>query len=189
MEEEDIQEAESSEDEESVKGLEKEESIVSSAAERDRKIRSDQPVVKQEEKVLITGDDTLIEYVDRLIKIIKTFKSLDLVDPIYRDRIEKFVIHYVWHEKEPRSGYHASIVTRLDNRLQEMLERRRRLHKHLAEKDGNLDTFKADFADILTKKREVIRKFSAEQLEGLLKSSTKNIAYEVVSTLIPEGVT
>lgn len=45
---------------------------------------------------MITGDDILIEYVSRLSKGLNKIHE-DLMDTTQRQRMEKFISHYVWH--------------------------------------------------------------------------------------------
>lgn len=45
--------------------------------------------------------------------------------------------------------------------------------------------FESFYNETISKKNIVILKFSNKQLEDLLRSSTKNVALEVVSCLIP----
>ena len=66
-----------------------------------------------------------------------------------------------------------------------MQERRRRLIKYLYKKEGKLDEFEEGFHQSISKKSTIIKKFSSVQLEDLLRTSTKNVAQEVVSSLIP----
>ena len=66
-----------------------------------------------------------------------------------------------------------------------MQERRRRLIKYLYKKEGKLDDFEQEFQKSIQKKLSIIKKFSSIQLEDLLRTSTKNVAQEVVSSLIP----
>jgi hypothetical protein len=66
-----------------------------------------------------------------------------------------------------------------------MQERRRRLIKYLYKKEGKLEDFEQEFQKSIQKKSTIIRKFSSLQLEDLLRTSTKNVAQEVVSSLIP----
>lgn len=77
------------------------------------------------------------------------------------------------------------IIERLEGRLHEMQERRRRLIKYLYKKEGKLDEFEEGFHQSISKKSTIIKKFSSIQLEDLLRTSTKNVAQEVVSSLIP----
>lgn len=53
-----------------------------------------------QERVLITGDDILIEYVERLMTEIKTVNDNDL-KVSWKNQIEKFITHYVWHSQDP----------------------------------------------------------------------------------------
>lgn len=66
-----------------------------------------------------------------------------------------------------------------------MQERRRRLIKYLYKKEGKLNEFEQGFQSSIQKKSTIIKKFSSIQLEDLLRTSTKNVAQEVVSSLIP----
>jgi len=70
----------------------------------------------------------------------------------------------------------------MEIRLNEMLDRRRRLLKYMFKKEGKLpsDYKQSDF-DLLLKeaierKNSVVQRFSCSQLEELLKTSTKNVA-------------
>jgi hypothetical protein len=137
--------------------------------------------------VLITGDDILIEYVDRLINQLRVKTGgPSLVDP-WSKPIEKFITHYVWHSQDQTKGEDPALglVGRLEGRLHEMQERRRRLIKYLFKKEGKLGEFEEGFHQSITKKSTIIKKFSSIQLEDLLRTSTKNVAQEVVSSLIP----
>lgn len=53
-----------------------------------------------QERVLITGDDILIEYVERLMNEIKSVNDNDLKGT-WKTQIEKFITHYVWHSQDP----------------------------------------------------------------------------------------
>jgi hypothetical protein len=45
---------------------------------------------------MITGDDILIEYVQRLVKSLSQVQE-DLLQFHQVERMEKFITHYVWH--------------------------------------------------------------------------------------------
>jgi len=80
---------------------------------------------------------------------------------------------------------------RLINRLNEMVDRRRRLIKYNYKKKEESQLFEAQYPETIRRKEKVIQKFSSYQLEELLNNSTKNVAQEVVTCLIPrrgEGV-
>jgi hypothetical protein len=66
-----------------------------------------------------------------------------------------------------------------------MQERRRRLIKYLYKKEGKIEEFEEGFKSSIQKKSTIIKKFTSVQLEDLLRTSTKNVAQEVVSSLIP----
>lgn len=53
------------------------------------------------EKLLITGDDILIEYVHRLMVAVQSIKE-SMIKPQWNHQIEKFVKHYVWHTSDVR---------------------------------------------------------------------------------------
>ena len=48
------------------------------------------------EKVMITGDDILIEYVQRLSSTLARYPE-DQLNYSYVEKMEKFITHYVWH--------------------------------------------------------------------------------------------
>ena len=79
----------------------------------------------------------------------------------------------------------------MEMRLDEMLDRRRRLIKYTFKKEGRLasacrpEAFEALYQEALLRKNGVVQRFSGAQLEDLLKTSTKNVAQEVVSCMIP----
>ena len=55
----------------------------------------------------------------------------------------------------------------------------------LFKNEGRLVEFHEQYPDIVKKKKEIIEKFDSKELEHLLTNSTKNVAQEVVSCLIP----
>lgn len=55
---------------------------------------------KDNSKVLVTGDDLLIEYIERLINEIKPPVNDKDLKPEWYTQIEKFVTHYVWHSQD-----------------------------------------------------------------------------------------
>lgn len=66
-----------------------------------------------------------------------------------------------------------------------MTDRRRRLIKYMYKKEERLVAFDAEYPETIRRKQEVTNKFSSLQLEDLLNNSTKNVAQEVVTCLIP----
>ena len=148
---------------------------------------------------MITGDDILIEYVTRLMKTFSTNKiSEEELSSEQKSKIEKFITHYVWYAQDKngdkkkgdqalaqQSASQQDLKLSLDNRLNEMLERRRRLLKMLFKNEGRLNQFHEQYPDIVKRKKDVIEKFDSKELEHLLSNSTKNVAQEVVGCLIP----
>ena len=101
---------------------------------------------------MITGDDILIEYVERLMNEIKQFNDNEF-KAASRNAIEQFITHYVWHSQDPAANekikqgqrYSTPYWIRLQSRLKEMQERRRRLIKYLYKKEGKLNEFEEGF--------------------------------------------
>lgn len=157
------------------------------------------PNINSHQKIMITGDDILIEYVTRLMKMFSSNKIREEeLSNEQQTKIEKFITHYVWYAQDKNSKNakpgtqsasqpqtQGSLKARLENRLNEMLERRRRLLKMLFKNEGRLQTFHEQYPDIVKRKKEVIEKFDSKELEHLLSNSTKNVAQEVVGCLIP----
>jgi hypothetical protein len=56
-----------------------------------------------QEKVMITGDDILIEYVSRLIKGLSTVQE-DLLPKRTVASVERFITHYVWYNADQPDG-------------------------------------------------------------------------------------
>ena len=72
-----------------------------------------------------------------------------------------------------------------------MTERRRRLIKYSYKKEGRSEQFGSEYPETIRSKDECITRFSCYQLEELLNNSTRNVAQQIVTCLIPrkgEGV-
>lgn len=121
--------------------------------------------------------------------------SDELFNDHWKQALEKFITHYVWHSQDRRNNQEPTIHVpsqvpywfRLEGRLTEMQERRRRLIKYLYKKEGRLHEFEEGYKQSIAKKSTIIKKFTSIQLEDLLRTSTKNVAQEVVSSLIPSN--
>ena len=59
----------------------------------------------------------------------------------------------------------GGLKIRLENRLNEMIERRRRLLKMLFKNEGRLQLFHEQYPDIVKRKKDVIEKFDSKELE------------------------
>lgn len=136
------------------------------------------------DKIIITGDDVLIEYVQRIINSLVIVSESSLSANI-TNSIEKFIHHYVWHSKDPViENPTISLRERLLTRYEEMRQRRKRLVKSIYKREGKIDTFEASYKKMTQQKLSVLKNFSGTKLEEMLKTSTKNVAQEVVSILI-----
>jgi hypothetical protein len=78
--------------------------------------------------------------------------------------LEKFITHYVWHSQDKKQENVLNLAPywyRLEGRLNEMQERRRRLIKYLYKKDGKLHEFEEGYNQSINKKSSIIKKFSS----------------------------
>ncbi len=77
----------------------------------------------------------------------------DYLTDHWRHALEKFITHYVWHSQDRRTAAETPQPTpatapywfRLEGRLTEMQERRRRLIKYLYKKKGRLHEFEEGY--------------------------------------------
>lgn len=137
--------------------------------------------MKKEPKIVLTGDDVLMEYIERLIHTVRSIKE-DSLKVTWRRGLERFICHYVWHTSENRRAENNKLWQRLEGRLIEMRERRRRLLMAFNKHKGK------DYFAFLDKKEEekqfVLRKFNTSQIEEILRKTTRNLAHEVVACLM-----
>jgi hypothetical protein len=122
------------------------------------------------EKIILTADDILIEYISRIWHAIRSLKE-EKLKTNWRRNLERFITHTVWHASDTRRGANSKLWQRLENRLIEMKERRRRLVNNL---QGD---------DMEEHRKKVMRQFSGTELENMLKSSFRTTAVEVVGCL------
>ena len=116
----------------------------------------------------------------------------------WRMQIEQFITHYIWSttgivtkDGKTRSASkleptgNQSLKERLRLRLVEMKERRKRLFQLKYEQDGkNGEQFEREYKVKEERKEQYAQKFSIQKLEEMLRVTTKNAAYEVVSCLV-----
>ena len=57
------------------------------------------PTGKSQSKIMITGDDILIEYVARLVKVLSSQQS-EILQSHQLSSMERFVTHYVWKQPD-----------------------------------------------------------------------------------------
>ena len=138
---------------------------------------------------LITGDEYLIEYISRLTNAVKSIRE-DLIKKKWKESIEKFICHYVWHTSDTRRHEGTKLWSRLESRLIEMKERRKRLILNLYKKEkqkGKVKTesnkfnsfsmitdnekkeFDLEYEKKLYQKNTILQGMSAKELEENLK--------------------
>jgi len=126
---------------------------------------------EQPSKLVITGDDVLMEYIARLMHALRAIKD-DLLKATWRRSLERFIVHHVWHTNDIRRSSNNAMWQRLESRLIEMKERRRRLLENIYRKRK----LEYDVEKTEEQKEIIIRGFSSVQLEDMLKTSTRNVA-------------
>jgi len=145
------------------------------------------PGNKGKMQLMITGDDVLMEYIGRILKNLRGVDEYALSAQITAS-LDSFIDHYAWHGE---LSSHMHVADKLDHRLQEMRGRRKQLLKNINKRYGKAFTEK-EYEDRESQKKEIVEEFSPKQLENLLLTSTKNVAQEIVSTLVsknnPNGV-
>ncbi|CAG9318241.1 TTLL5_3 [Blepharisma stoltei] len=123
---------------------------------------------KKEGRLIITGDDILIEYVSRIMHAIKAINEENL-KPYWKKNIDNFISHQVWHSEPKKS---ENMWERLEERLQVMKTRKKQINNNVE--------------DLESQKHSVLRGLSASQIEKMLLSSSKNAAHEIVSCLFDQ---
>lgn len=67
-----------------------------------------QTTSNSQQKIMITGDDILIEYVTRLMKMFSSNKIREEeLSSEQQTKIEKFITHYVWYAQDKNKGAKA----------------------------------------------------------------------------------
>ncbi|CAI2364079.1 unnamed protein product [Moneuplotes crassus] len=170
---------------------------------------------KQENsKMAITEDDVLIEYVSRLVEICNTVKEIDINQKLM---INKFIEHYVWANpdskevplKERIVNRYNEMISRRKDLLKSMIEKEI-FDKDLSNSQGSksVDTLVEERE---TQKRNILQQFTIKNLEEMLtmnspsvrnetqrlnrssddrrsrKNGVKNVARDVINTLVPSG--
>jgi len=131
-------------------------------------LKSPKLSINVQQKVLITGDDILIEYVERLTLALKSLKEAAL-KPAWVRAIENFITHDIWKTNTRK----ALLWQNLEEKLNDMKERRNKLFS--LDNDSHLTQ---------TRKRHIVQQFSVSQLEEMLRSSTRDAPCAIVSCLI-----
>ena len=88
-----------------------------------------------------------------MVDQLKIVLSDDELTKTQQDKLKMFINHYVWHQPDPTT---SRLGVRVEVRLNEMFERRRRLIKYMFKKEGRLEEFESKFKDSVSKKCHVI---------------------------------
>ncbi|OMJ75309.1 hypothetical protein SteCoe_25584 [Stentor coeruleus] len=129
------------------------------------------PIEKDRNKLVITGDDILIEYLSRVHHACKSV-TLEKMKSEWKLALDKFVNHYIWINISSPITSNLTLSQRLELRIHEMKERRK-----ISEAGSK------DFLNFQSQRHMIVRGFSALQLENMLKSSSKSLAKEIMSCL------
>jgi hypothetical protein len=125
----------------------------------------------RDEKIVITGDDVLMEYLKRLIKICRETHP-EKLKPNWVHKIDRFVRNEIWKLPDNYTEFHK----RLHVRLYEMQDRK----KKLSISNNQMDYTKED------EKRTVVKSLTSHQIEDMLRASIKSGAQEVVGLLLDD---
>jgi tubulin polyglutamylase TTLL5 len=130
----------------------------------------------KEEKIIITSDDVLIEYLSRLASVLKNSKE-NLLKPKWKKKMNSFILHPAWIYPDQE----LKLWKRLVNRQQEMKDRRKKLFSALKRKKIVCED--PDKEEVVAC---VLRKFLPVELEEILMASTRNTAHDLVRCLVQE---
>lgn len=128
----------------------------------------------KEEKIIITSDDVLIEYLNRLTQVLKNSKE-NVLKTKWKKKMHCFISHSAWIYPDQEQ----KLWKRLANRQQEMKDRRKKLFSALKRKKIVSDD--PDKEEIVS---NVLKKFLPGELEEILLASTRNTAHDLVRCLI-----
>ena len=130
---------------------------------------------KEKSKLVITGDDILIEYLSRVLHACKSVGAEHLKND-WKQALEKFVNHYIWQSIAAVIPPGMTILQKLEMRIVEMKDRRKKSEAGMK-----------DQVSYQSQKHAIVRGFSAIQLETMLKSSSKSVAKEIMACLFLEA--
>ncbi len=94
---------------------------------KEEKPKSEPAISYSDEKVIITGDDILIEYVKRVMNLVKLHQNE--ISPSQIRKLELFLTHKVWYSKnqQNRQAESFQLWQRIEQKYIEMQERKKRL--------------------------------------------------------------
>lgn len=117
--------------------------------ENEKDEKNEQPVEKKKQKMIITGDDILIEYVNRIIRHLESVcvvfhkkynQKIERVDDILpqslRNTLEKFSMHTIWSTKLNSQQKLAPLNHKIKIRHKEMVDRRTKILTSMMKKNN-----------------------------------------------------
>ncbi|OMJ83252.1 hypothetical protein SteCoe_15839 [Stentor coeruleus] len=119
-------------------------------------------------KLILNGDDLLIEYLQRVIRILKDKNEIQIPAGV-KVALERFSSHFTWKMQESSE---VNIAKKLENRIQEMLSRKRSVKLQQRYKNWGK-----------TLKSEAIHEFSDEEVSEMLLNCNKDLALELINFL------
>ena len=126
---------------------------------------------KKKEKVVITGDDILIEYVRRLKNVVGKANTNAMPNYIMY-YLEKFLYHKVWqlseHNRSPAQNHefkYADIATKLKIRYREMKQRRETVKQADQQTNEVTDGKAQDPKRLSTLRNEIVSALTSNQVE------------------------
>jgi len=128
----------------------------------------------REGKLVITGDDVLVEYLGKIIAILKTVRE-EALKPQWKRCLEKFVSHAIWKTLDFRRGDAVRLWQRLEVKISELKGRKRRYY------EAGVKTKETDRRE--EQRQLIIRSFSPYQLEAMLRAAQKSLAQELIGCL------
>ena len=138
------------------------------------------PNLKESSKIatlpnkVITGDDMLIEYTSRLIKVVRLLKEEMSYE--HKAILESFIKHSAWMSTDLKATEpESSLWQRLEARRMEMKDRRRRLAKNISKQNFNTKDFDRVYDRMIDNKDKVLQQIDNTKLEKLLKANSKNV--------------
>eukprot|EP01022_Parablepharisma_sp_SALTPOND_P028771 TRINITY_DN71686_c2_g1_i1.p1 TRINITY_DN71686_c2_g1~~TRINITY_DN71686_c2_g1_i1.p1 ORF type:complete len:687 (+),score=29.97 TRINITY_DN71686_c2_g1_i1:1276-3336(+) len=145
----------------------------------------------EEKKVLITGDDILIEYVTRLSETLSGIRE-DWLDGRCADALCRFVENPIWRSPvntppEASGSRRIGLQQRIQGRLADMKMRYNELQNHVTLNQNS------EPAKLNKEKTRIIRSFASEQLENILLKSARNSKCGAIESLFlsispPQGI-
>ena len=121
-----------------------------------------------------------MEYCERLIQSLKQNQE-SFLKQLWKMALDTFINHPAWSQNlsgESSGGgltssttagsssthqislFKPSYVSRMDQRVQEMKERRKRLIKILFKKEGRLSEYEAGYKTVIQRKQQVVKRYT-----------------------------